>query len=135
MAIKIIKLKNTTLLILLMCSINILAQHEIKTLKKYAFNKCINYNYLKIDSTFYSKYQDASGIQLSVEGNFIENPELQTKIINYTIEKTGFYYLRKNDLHFDYGDRNTIVYDCLNFYESKELKIFIKKLDNITSKR
>ena len=106
----------------------VLGQNKLLEVKKYALNKCINYNYQKIDTTFYKTYKDASGIQISINGKFLEDAELKAKIIDYTINTTGLYYLQKNNLYFETGDKNIIFCNCLNFYESKKLDEFIKNL-------
>jgi len=125
-----IKKAEFLLVLLLFFSIKTTAQNKLLQMKKYAFNKCISYNYQKIDSTFYQTYKDASGIQISIIGNFLEDDEMKNKIIDYTINKTGLYYSQKNNLHFETGEKNIIFCNCLNFYESKELNVFLKQLLN-----
>ncbi|MBF4516160.1 hypothetical protein IRZ71_07400 [Flavobacterium sp. ANB] len=116
------------LLIVLLIYSKTIAQNKVAEIKKYAFNKCISYNYQKIDSTFYKNYKDASGVQISVNGNFIEDDILKNKIIDFTINVTGLYYSLQNNLHFETGDKNIIFCNCFDFYESAELEKFIKKL-------
>ncbi|UUF14173.1 MULTISPECIES: hypothetical protein [Flavobacterium] len=116
------------LLILLLIYSKTISQNKVVDVKKYAFNKCIIYNYQKIDSTFYKNYKDASGVQISVNGNFIEDDILKTKIIDFTINVTGLYYSLQNNLHFETGDKNIIFCNCFDFYESKELNNFVKKV-------
>ena len=70
----------------------IIAQNKGVEIKKFAFNKCLSYNYQKIDSTFYKTYKDVSGVQISLNGNFLEHDDLKNKIIDYTIAVTGLYY-------------------------------------------
>ncbi|AZA81940.1 hypothetical protein C1637_24755 [Chryseobacterium lactis] len=116
---------------MLLFSINLSAQYKVSEIKKYAFNRCLQYNYSKIDSTFYDVYKDGSGVKSSVIGKFIEDQDLKNKVNDYTIAKTNEYYSKKNNLHFESGDKNTITYDCFDFYESKELDGFIKKMIGI----
>ncbi|MEZ0128539.1 hypothetical protein AB9T88_01480 [Flavobacterium sp. LBUM151] len=120
--------KGKYILILLLVSMKIIAQNKGIEIKKFAFNKCLSYNYQKIDSTFYKTYKDASGIQISLNGNFLEDDELKNKIIDYTIAVTGLYYSQKNNLHLETGDKNIVFCNCFDFYESKDLDKFIKKL-------
>ncbi|WP_123868055.1 hypothetical protein [Chryseobacterium lactis] len=120
-----------SLIMMLLFSINLSAQYKVSEIKKYAFNRCLQYNYSKIDSTFYDVYKDGSGVKSSVIGKFIEDQDLKNKVNDYTIAKTNEYYSKKNNLHFESGDKNTITYDCFDFYESKELDGFIKKMIGI----
>jgi len=122
------KIKGIYVLIVLLISSKIIGQNKVSEIKKYAFNQCIVLNYSKIDSTFYKTYKDASGVQISIDGNFLEDVDLKNKIIDYTIAVTGLYYSQKNNLHFESGDKNIIFCNCFDFYESRELDIFIKKL-------
>lgn len=129
------KIKTTFVLFLIFSTKVLLGQNKINEAKKYAFNKCISYNYQKIDGNFYNIYKDASGTQISIEGNFLEDEEFKNKLIDYTIEKTGLYYSLKNNLHFENGDKNTVFYNCLHFYESKELDNYVKKILGIRPKK
>jgi hypothetical protein len=122
------KIKGIYVLIVLLISSKIIGQNKVSEIKKYAFNQCIVLNYSKIDSTFYKTYKDASGVQISINGSFLENDDLKNKIIDYTINITGLYYLQKNNLHFETGDKNIIFCNCFDFYESRELDRFIKKM-------
>jgi hypothetical protein len=122
------KIKGIYVLIVLLISSKIIGQNKVSEIKKYAFNQCIVLNYSKIDSTFYKTYKDASGVQISIDGNFLEDVDLKNKIIDYTIAVTGLYYSQKNNLHFESGDKNIIFCNCFDFYESKELDKFVKKL-------
>ena len=120
--------KGIYILLLLLISMKIIGQNKNIEIKKFAFNKCLNYNYQKLDSSFYKTFKDASGVQISIDGNFLEDVDLKNKIIDYTIAVTGLYYSQKNNLHFESGDKNIIFCNCFDFYESRELDIFIKKL-------
>ncbi|OOV19199.1 hypothetical protein [Flavobacterium sp. LM4] len=122
--------KANYILLILLISLKCLGQNKVIELKKYAFSKCLDYNYQKIDSTFYKIYKDASAVQISIDGNFLEDDELKNRIINYTISVTEKYYSQKNNLHFETGDKNIVFCNCINFYESKELDKFIKKVLN-----
>ncbi|QIY91207.1 MULTISPECIES: hypothetical protein [Chryseobacterium] len=130
-----IDILRLSLILVLLFSINLSAQYKITEIKKYAFNRCLQYNYSKMDSTFYDVYKDASGVQYSVNGKFIENEDLKNKINDYVIAKTKGYYSKKNNLHFESGEKNTITYDCFIFYESKELDSFIKKVIGINNRK
>ncbi|GEM_PF-2431722 len=44
---------NIYILVILLISIKCLGQTKVIELKKYAYSKCLDYNYQKIDSTFY----------------------------------------------------------------------------------
>ncbi|WP_456311934.1 hypothetical protein [Pseudomonas shirazensis] len=116
------------ILLLLCCYTTTYSQKKDLNIKKFAFNQCLILNYTKIDSTFYSDTNDASTVQFSVNGNFDEDNELKESINNYTVLKTSNYYSKKNNLHFESGDKNIIFCNCFNFYESVELDKFIKKL-------
>ncbi|UWY28742.1 hypothetical protein N4T20_02180 [Flavobacterium sp. TR2] len=122
------KIKDIYIVIFLLFFLKIVGQNKIVEIKKYAFNKCLSYNYQKIDSTFYKTYRDASGVQISINGGFLENDELKNKIVDYTIAITGIYHSQENNLHFETGDKNIIFCNCFNFYESKGLDKFVKKL-------
>jgi hypothetical protein len=119
--------KAKYVLVILLISLKCLGQNKVIQLKKYAFSKCLDYNYQKIDSTFYQIYKDASAVQISIDGNFLEDDELKNKIIDYTISVTEKYHSQKNNLHFETSDKNIVFCNCINFYESKELDRFIKK--------
>ncbi len=125
-----IKIKNFryALAFLALSTVKVLGQNKLTEVKKYAFEKCLSYNYQKIDSNFYNTYKDASGVQFSINGNFLENDELKNKIIDYTINETGQYHSMKNSLHFETVDKNIIFYNCFDFYESKKLDSYIKNL-------
>ena len=120
--------KAECILIVLLISAKIIGQSKVTEIKKYAFNQCVILNYRKIDSIFYNKLNDASTVQFSVRGNFIEDSNLIKNIIDYTVLKTSNYYSQKNNLHFETGDKNIIFCNCFDFYESQELDKFIKKL-------
>lgn len=132
-----IKIKNLkyAFAFLILSTIEVLGQDKLTEVKKYAFDKCLSYNYQKIDSNFYNTYKDASGVQFSINGNFLENDELKNKIIDYTINETGQYYSIKNNLHFETGDKNIIFYNCFDFYQSKKLDSYIRKLIGLTPKK
>ncbi|MGH1516444.1 hypothetical protein [Chryseobacterium sp. JK1] len=134
MGIKIKKIKYV-FAFLILSNIEVLGQNKLMEVKKYAFNKCLSYNYQKIDLSFYNTYKDASGVQFSINGNFLEDDELKNKIIDYTINETGQYYSMKNSLHFETGDKNIIFYNCFGFYESKELDSYIRKLIGVHPKK
>ena len=121
-------------ILLLVLPIGVFSQDKVTNLKKLAFNYCLVGNYSAIDSTFYDKYKDASSTQISIDGNFLENEELTNKINDFTINQTSKYYSRGNNLHFESGNKNIIFCDCLNFYESKELDSYVKKLVGIKPK-
>jgi hypothetical protein len=120
--------KSIYILITLLISVKIIGQNKVIEIKKYAFNKCLSYNYQKIDSTFYVTYKDASGVQISINGNFFANDDFKKKIIDYTIDVTRLYHFQKNNLHFETGNKNIVFCNCFDFYESKELDKFVKKL-------
>ncbi|MGH1516440.1 hypothetical protein [Chryseobacterium sp. JK1] len=122
-------------LLLLIFPIGIFSQNKVTNLKKLAFNYCLVGNYSAIDSTFYNKFKDASSTQISIDGNFLENEELTSKINNFTTTQTSKYYSRDNNLHFESGNKNVIFCDCLRFYESKELGNYIKKLIGVAPKK
>lgn len=84
---------------MLLISAKIIGQSKVTEIKKYAFNQCVILNYSKIDSIFYNKLNDASTVQFSVRGNFIEDSNLIKNIIDYTVLKTSNYYSQKNNLH------------------------------------
>ncbi|WP_202703517.1 hypothetical protein [Flavobacterium sp. UGB4466] len=129
-----IKKNNYLLLFVLLIFTKAIGQNKVAEIKKYAFNKCLSYNYQKIDSTFYNTYKDASGVQISINGNFLEDDELKNKVIDYVIAVTGLYYSQKNNLHFETGDRNIVLCNCFAFYESKGLDLFVKKIVNVKDK-
>jgi len=123
------------ILLLLIIPFGMFGQSKISNLKKLAFNYCLIGNYSAIDSTFYHKYKDASSVQISINGNFFENEELANKIDLFTTNATSKYYSRGNTLHFESGSKNTIICDCLSFYESKELDDFTRKLLGLKIKK
>lgn len=116
------------ILFTLFCYTVFYGQNKAVNIKKFAFNQCLILNYSKIDSTFYNNLNDASTLQFSINGNFNENNEFMKSIINYTELKTSKFYSQKNNLHFESGDKNIIFCNCFDFYESKELDKFVKKV-------
>lgn len=122
-------------LLLLIIPLGMFGQVKYSELKKLAFNYCLVGNYSAIDSTFYNKFKDASSIQISIDGNFFENEDLKAKIDSFTISRTSKYYSQGNNLHFESENKNTIVCNCLQFYESKELDTYVKKVLKINSKK
>ncbi|MBE8726766.1 hypothetical protein [Flavobacterium hungaricum] len=119
-----------------LCSFAIaFGQNKKVNIKKFAFNQCIIINYSKIDTNFYNNLNDASTVQFSVDGNFLEDPDLIEKVINFTTLQTSSYYSRKNNLHFEQGNKNIVFCDCFNFYESKQLDKFVRKLLSNTAQK
>jgi len=96
--------------------------------KKYAFNLCMAINNRAIDSTFFEFNQDGTGKWCALYGGFSQNAKVWDKIIRFTEKKTGKFYLRTNSLHFKTKDVNTVLCDCLKFYESAALANFLIKL-------
>lgn len=75
--------KAKYILVILLILLKCLGQNKVVEIKKYAFNKCLNYNYQKNDSTFYKTYKDASEIQISVDG---KDDELKNKILDILLQ-------------------------------------------------
>ncbi|SEO85613.1 hypothetical protein SAMN05444671_1218 [Flavobacterium sp. CF108] len=122
-------------LMIFICFTKTYGQYKISNIKKFAFNQCVILNYSKIDSTFYNNLNDVSTVQFSINGLFFEDELLKNKIIDYTINTTSSYYSQKNNLHFETGDKNIIFCKCFDFYESKELDSYIKKIVGINNKK
>ncbi|MCC9020619.1 hypothetical protein [Flavobacterium lipolyticum] len=130
MVIKIIKLFSFVSIFL--CTIISSAQTvdiKLKFAKKYAYCNCIYTNNVKLDEKYLSnKFQisDKSSKEFIELGKIKERDS--EKIRSFTEKITGGFYLIESPYYSESGDSNTITSTCLEFYESKELDKFIKKL-------
>lgn len=122
------KIKRRILLLFIIFIPFFLQAQDVKNVKKYAFFKCLKFNYQKIDTNFWDNYRDASGIMISLDGSFFENPKFQDKIIDFVDKETVDFHSNEISLHLETGYKNIVFCRCLDFYESKLLDRFIRKL-------
>ena len=95
---------------------------RIKLLKKYAFYLCMEHNYNRIDSIFRFPNDHIGGVVFFHYG--------LDEIKDFVNQNTQFKFpngLLKNEM----GDpkANLICLDCFDFYESKELDRFVRKIE------
>lgn len=100
------------------------SKENLKTLKKYALHKCLLNNYIKADSSFISHDYTASYVFQIKSIDF----ELLNKIDEYVEKHTSNYYKTDVVENLEDNKANYICWYCIEFYESKELEAFIKKL-------
>lgn len=121
------KIKKEILTILVfLVTINLYSQKKevVKELKTFALCSCVNKNYSQIDSTFYSSDVTNSYI-LQSSPLSIDQYERFSKFID---DKTKDMYKEIPYGSYDAPKANMIFYFCLEFYESKQLDNFIKKM-------
>ena len=102
----------------------IFAQNTIKELKRYALYNCIVHNYHLVDSLCDTHDYTSSHI---FEVKQISN-ELMDEVRNFTIENTKDFYKEPLPALLYDEKANYVCYLCADFYESKKLHSFIKKL-------
>ncbi|RZJ49259.1 MAG: hypothetical protein EOO44_18585 [Flavobacterium sp.] len=105
------------------------ANDKIKYMKKYAYCDCIYVNNNKFDTEYLNdKFQisDKSSNQFIHLGKIYEDESKEIR--KFTEKITASYYFFESSYYSENGRSNTITSMCLEFYESKELDDFIRKL-------
>lgn len=104
------------------------SKEEIELLKKYALCTCLLTNYTKVDSAFVSKDVSRSFIfqVKSIDYILLENVNV------YTQKITADYY--KQPIIESLSGNYIFLY-CMDFYESKKLDKFIKRMSKKIRKR
>lgn len=118
--------KSTLLIIALLITSALYSQRkeDVKVLKKYALCSCINKNYNRIDSTFYSSDVTNSYIIQYYPLNI----DRTKKLIRFIDDNTQDFYKMPPFGSYDAPKANMIFYFCMDFYESKKLDKFVKQL-------
>lgn len=109
----------------------ITAQTESVILKKYALYKCLSNNYKHADPAFISHDYSASYI-FQIKNADYNKLNLLDKYIEKT---TSDYYKMGITENLEDSKANYVFWYCMDFYESKELDSYIKKLVGITPKK
>lgn len=104
---------------------------EIQTVKKYALQKCLKENYNSIDSTFTSHDYSASYI-VQIKN---ADPNILNKVNDFTIKNTSQYYKMGVSENLEDSKANYVFWHCMDFYESKELDNYIRKIIGIVPKK
>lgn len=112
-------------------SIYATAQSENIILKKFALNKCIANNYKSVDSSFVSHDYSASYI-FQVKNADYKKLNLIEKYVRKT---TSDFFKMGTSENLGDAKSNYIFWYCINFYESKELDNFIKRLSDARLKK
>ncbi|WP_326981065.1 hypothetical protein VUJ46_12335 [Chryseobacterium sp. MYb264] len=109
----------------------ITAQTENVILKKYALHKCLSNNYKNADPSFVSHDYSASYIFQIKKADYNN-----LNAIDAFVDKTtGDYYKRGVLENLEDANANYIFWYCMDFYESKELDSYIKKLVGVALKK
>ncbi|CAA7195291.1 hypothetical protein [Chryseobacterium potabilaquae] len=109
---------------------------KIKYMKKYAYCNCVYINNNKLDVTYLNdKFQLSDKSEnLFIDLGKISDKE-SIKIREFTEKQTKDFTVIESSYYSETGKTNTITADCMNFYESKELDSYIKKLVGVASKK
>ncbi|WP_143154982.1 hypothetical protein [Flavobacterium chilense] len=102
---------------------------KVKFIKRYAYCNCIYVNNVRFDEKYLNdKFQisDKSIKEFIELGKITEHD--REKIRSFTEKMAGGFYLIESPYYSESGSSNTITSMCLDFYESKELDKFIKKI-------
>ncbi|MDR2121657.1 MAG: hypothetical protein LBP34_00895 [Flavobacteriaceae bacterium] len=100
----------------------------VSELKTYALCSCITNNYRAVDNTFNSKDITKAAI-VQINPISVETIESLEK---YVEDKTMDFYKGYNVYTgYDFSNPNMIIYNCTEFYKSKELRQYIRKLIKI----
>lgn len=120
-------LKYGVMLLLLVSCASIKQKKEnLESFKELAYCKCVQANYSMIDSTFGSTYQDFSTSVIFMERSL--SKEIWDSLSVYSSGKTFGAYQSASHTTSEYTGSNFISLSCLQFYKSKELDAYIKKL-------
>ncbi|MCA6068707.1 hypothetical protein JI747_016180 [Chryseobacterium sp. RG1] len=107
------------------------AQTEVGNLKKYSLHKCLSSNYKKADPSFVSHDYSASYIFQLKKADYNNLNSIDT----FVDKTTGDYYKRGVMENLEDANANYIFWYCMDFYQSKELDSFIKKIAGATGKK
>lgn len=90
----------------------------------YTLKKCLDINYIALDSLYYKKNADITS-SIVLQTLSIE----QTRAIDKEVKnKAGNYYKSPVQGTYDLPHANQIVYNCWRLYESSEMKNFLRKV-------
>lgn len=102
---------------------------KLKYIKQYAYCNCVFLNNNRFDAKYLNdKFQvsDKSSNSLITLG---EISEQQSKLIrDFTEKMAGNFYSFESPYYSESGTSNTITSMCLEFYDSKDLDDFTRKL-------
>lgn len=134
-----IKIKQMVFFSLIFFNQLILSQtieNKIKYMKKYAFCSCIYINNNILDSTYLNNKFQLSDQSQKLFADLGEISDVQSdKIRNFTKKQTKGFTVIESSYYSETGSSNTITADCMNFYESKELDSYVKKILGIDTKK
>ncbi|KOP39802.1 MULTISPECIES: hypothetical protein [unclassified Flavobacterium] len=109
---------------------------KIKFIKRYAYCGCVYINNLKLDEKYLN---DKFRISDKSSNEFIELSKISDydseKIRDFTEKLTENFYSIESPYYSESGNSNTITSMCLEFYDSKELDFFVKKLIKESSRK
>ncbi|ATN05134.1 MULTISPECIES: hypothetical protein [Chryseobacterium] len=107
------------------------AQSEGQILKKYSLHKCLANNYKLADPSFNSHDYSASYMFQIKNADYKKLEQLD----QYIEKTTSNYYKAATAENLEDGKANYIFWSCMDFYESKGLDGFIKKLTGVARKK
>jgi hypothetical protein len=130
MEIKIIKLTvYINLFLFTMIGYSQPGNDKSKYIKQYAYCDCIFFNNNKFDISYLNNKFQISDKSSNRFISLSKISEEQSKLVrDFTEKMTGNFYSIESSYYSESGNSNTITAMCLEFYESKELDKFIKKL-------
>lgn len=124
-------IKITSVALCIFFSTIISAQTAQTVLKKYALHKCLSNNYKNADSSFISHDYSASYMFQIKAADYNK-----LNLLDKHIEKaTSDYYKMGIIENLEDSRANYVFWYCMDFYESKELNSYIKKLIEVTTKK
>ncbi|MFZ4928089.1 hypothetical protein [Chryseobacterium sp. Mn2064] len=136
MGTKIIQLIIITLIISSNLIFGQTKDNKIKYMKKYAYCNCLYINNNKLDATYLNnKFQLSDKSEnLFMDLGKISDKE-SAKIREFTEKQTKDIATIESSYYSETGISYTITADCLNFYESKDLDNYVKKIVGVALKR
>ncbi|MCC9020620.1 hypothetical protein [Flavobacterium lipolyticum] len=100
------------------------SKDEVHLLKQYSLQKCLKINYHSVDSTFISHDYSASYMLQVKNADY----NMLNKLDDFTAKNTSQFYEMGVSENLEDSKANYIFCHCMDFYESKELDKFIKKV-------
>lgn len=121
--------------IMLLAGVNSYANDKIiipkKTLEEYkifSLGKCITGNYEQMGVDFDKlPYHDNTYGYIDIDVGLAFYSKRDNVLARYIKEKTGNFYKPSTD-RGDLASANLIMYRCVDFYHSKELDVFLRKI-------
>ena len=125
------KIKFLLLSVLMSNILHSQSNENVNILKKYALHKCLMNNYYKVDSLFISHdYTPSYLFQVkSIDYDLLD------KINVYSEKNTSNYYRNGVQENLEDPKANYIFWNCMDFYEPKELDNYVKKILGINPKK